>query len=62
MLINRNNKKVDVKDEINKKIEIDKQDFWLLVKSAYKAILPFVFIIILVYFLFTLFLTKVILK
>lgn len=58
----KNKEKVNEKDDINKKIEIDKQDFWLLVKGAYKAILPFVFIVILVYFLFTLFLTKVILK
>ncbi|WP_044035569.1 hypothetical protein [Candidatus Arthromitus sp. SFB-rat-Yit] len=58
MLFNKNKKK----DDINKKIDIDKQDFWLLVKGAYKAILPFVFIIVLIYFLFTLFLTKVILK
>ena len=39
MLFNRNNKKDDGKDEINKKIEIDKQDFWLLVKSAYTLFL-----------------------
>lgn len=58
MLFNKNKKK----DDINKKVDIDKQDFWLLVKGAYKAILPFVFIIVLIYFLFTLFLTKVILK
>lgn len=46
MLFNKNKKK----DDINKKIDIDKQDFWLLVKGAYKAILPFVFIIVLIYF------------
>lgn len=44
------------------KFDIDKQDFWLLVKSAYKVILPFAFLIVFIYFLFTLFLTKVILK
>lgn len=48
--------------EQQEKFDIDKQDFWLLVKSAYKVILPFVILIIFVYFLFTLFLTKIILK
>lgn len=59
---NKNSKKNKEEQDVNKNMEIDKQDFWLLVKGAYKAILPFVFVVILVYFLFTLFLTKVILK
>lgn len=55
--------KKDIKDKNkDEKFNIDKQDFWTLVKAAYKVILPFVFLIILIYFLFTLFLTKVILK
>lgn len=55
--------KKDIKDKNkDEKFNIDKQDFWILVKAAYKAILPFVFLIILIYFLFTLFLTKVVLK
>lgn len=55
--------KKDIKDKNkDEKFDIDKQDFWILVKAAYKAILPFVLLIILIYFLFTLFLTKVVLK
>lgn len=57
MLLDKNGKK-----DKNDKIELDKTDFWVLVKAAYRAILPFVLIIVLCYFLFTLFLTKVILK
>lgn len=55
-------KNVRKKENDHEKFDIDKQDFWLLVKSAYKVILPFVFLIIVIYFLFTLFLTEVILK
>ena len=55
-------KNVRKKDNDHEKFDIDKQDFWLLVKSAYKVILPFVFLIIVIYFLFTLFLTEVVLK
>lgn len=55
--------KKDVEDKNkNESFDLDKQNFWILVKAAYRAILPFVFLIILVYFLFTLFLTKVVLK
>lgn len=55
--------KKDVEDKNkNETFDLDKQNFWILVKAAYRAILPFVFLIILVYFLFTLFLTKVVLK
>lgn len=50
------------KENDDEKFDIDKQDFWLLVKSAYKVILPFAFLIIVIYFLFTLFLTQVVLK
>ena len=56
------NKNVKKKENDHEKFDIDKQDFWLLVKSAYKVILPFVFLIIVIYFLFTLFLTEVVLK
>lgn len=52
-------KKDSKKDE---KYDVDKQDFWLLVKAAYKAIVPFVLVIVSIYFLFTLFLTKFVLK
>lgn len=55
-------KNVKKKENDHEKFDIDKQDFWLLVKSAYKVILPFVFLIIVIYFLFTLFLTEVVLK
>lgn len=55
-------KNVRKKENDYEKFDIDKQDFWLLVKSAYKVILPFVFLIIVIYFLFTLFLTEVVLK
>lgn len=55
-------KNVRKKENDHEKFDIDKQDFWLLVKSAYKVILPFVFLIIVIYFLFTLFLTGVVLK
>ncbi len=55
-------KNVRKKENDHEKFDIDKQDFWLLVKSAYKVILPFVFLIIVIYFLFTLFLTEVVLK
>lgn len=53
------NRKNSERDNIEK---IDKKEFWLLVKAAYKAILPFVLIIILIYFIFTLVLTKIIIK
>ena len=55
-------KNVKKKENDHEKFDIDKLDFWLLVKSAYKVILPFVFLIIVIYFLFTLFLTEVVLK
>lgn len=55
-------KNIKKKENDHEKFDIDKQDFWLLVKSAYKVILPFVFLIIVIYFLFTLFLTEVVLK
>ena len=55
-------KNVKKKENDHEKFDIDKQDFWLLVKSAYKVILWFVFLIIVIYFLFTLFLTEVVLK
>ena len=55
-------KNVRKKENDHEKFDIDKQDFWLLVKSAYKVILQFVFLIIVIYFLFTLFLTEVVLK
>lgn len=55
-------KNVRKKGNDHEKFNIDKQDFWLLVKSAYKVILPFAFLIIVIYFLFTLFLTEVVLK
>ena len=55
-------KNVKKKENDHEKFDIDKQDFWLLVKSAYKVILQFVFLIIVIYFLFTLFLTEVVLK
>lgn len=57
MLLDNNGKK-----DRNEKIDLDKGDFWVLVKAAYRAILPFVLVIVLCYFLFTLFLTKIILK
>ncbi len=57
MLLNNNGKK-----DKNEDIKFDKCDFWVLVKAAYRAILPFVLVIVLCYFLFTLFLTKIILK
>lgn len=57
--------KKDKEEEFEKnkiKFDLDRQDFWLLVKSAYKAILPFVLVIVAIYFLFTLFLTGVVMK
>lgn len=44
------------------KFDVNKQDFWILVKAAYKAVLPLVFAVVIIYFLFTLFLTKFVLK
>lgn len=61
MSLKKKAKEKDV-EKIDGKFDLDKQDFWLLVKAAYKAILPFVFVIIAIYFLFTLFLTGVVLK
>lgn len=61
MLLGKNGK--NKQDEnLNEKIDLEKNDFWPLVKAAYRVILPFVLVIVLLYFLFTLFLTKVILK
>ena len=54
--------KCDQHKKNSKEINIDKKEFWLLVKAAYKAILPFVLVIVVVYFLFTLILTKIIIK
>ncbi|HJC99495.1 MAG TPA: polysaccharide biosynthesis protein [Candidatus Dwaynia gallinarum] len=62
MIYMSSDKNVKKKENDHEKFDIDKQDFWLLVKSAYKVILPFVFLIIVIYFLFTLFLTEVVLK
>lgn len=61
MFLKKNPEDKKVKEQ-HEKFDMDKQDFWLLVKSAYKVILPFAFLIVFIYFLFTLFLTKVILK
>ncbi|OAT89626.1 polysaccharide biosynthesis protein [Candidatus Arthromitus sp. SFB-turkey] len=61
MIYMSSDKNVRKKENDHEKFDIDKQDFWLLVKSAYKVILPFVFLIIVIYFLFTLFLTEVVL-
>ena len=61
MFLKKNPEEKKFKEQ-QEKFDMDKQDFWLLVKSAYKVILPFAFLIVFIYFLFTLFLTKVILK
>ncbi len=49
-------------EKLDNEFDLDKQDFWLLVKSAYKAVFPFVVITVGVYFLFVLFLTGVVLR
>lgn len=58
MFFKRNEKKEQEKP----KVKIDKKEYWLLVKAAYKAILPLVLVIIVVYFIFTLVLTKFVIK
>ncbi len=62
ILFNKKRKQNVDEQDVNKNVDIDKQNFWLLVVGAYKAILPFVFVVILGYFLFTLILTRFILK
>lgn len=61
MSLNKKAKEKEV-EKPDSKVDLDKQDFWMLVKAAYKAILPFVLAVVVVYFLFTLFLTGVVLK
>ncbi len=61
MFLGKNGKN-ESNENLDEKIDLEKSDFWILVKVAYKTILPFVLVVVLLYFLFTLFFTKVILK
>ena len=58
MAVNKNDEKEDNKKHDNK-VEIDIKEFWILVRAAYKVVLPFVALVVFIYFLFTLFLDKI---